>query len=226
MEVEAKALTVTLTTRTAQPGASAAAAWPGLSTPRSASSVRSYTSPHPPVSAGLTGHHACATAHHQPTDNCTCLTRTRVPCPGTPVAPPHSQNGVHDQLRAVGLDHRRGLLGAEHVGQVRALGRGPAGGSGGTRLTDARSAWPGYNRPDPSTVHRSTPRRSSTPPGGSRAWERPGMKGRHCCHPRAAWCAAVQGAVKSWARLSGCARGRSPPARRRHHGVCGLQGPA
>lgn len=32
-----------------------------------------------------------------------------------------SQNWVDDQLRAVGLNHRRGRTGAEHVGQICAL---------------------------------------------------------------------------------------------------------
>lgn len=34
---------------------------------------------------------------------------------------PHSQNRVNDQLRAIRLDHWRGLPGAEHVGQICAL---------------------------------------------------------------------------------------------------------
>lgn len=157
---------MTLMTCTARPGASAVAR-PGLSTHAECLQCELlHPFPTHPVSAGLTGHHAlchCPPPAHEQSRLPDAHPRPR---PGTPVAPPHSQNGVHDQLRAVGLDHGRGLLGAEHVGQVRALGRGTAGGSGGTRLTDAQSARPGYNRPDPSMVHRSAHRRSSTSPGG------------------------------------------------------------
>ena len=83
---------------------------------------------------------------------------------GDPVAPPHSQAGVHDQLRAVGLDHGRGLLGAEHVGQVRAL----RWGGHSRRLRGARPAAhrarsPAAAAPTRSTVHRHAGRRSSPP---------------------------------------------------------------
>ena len=132
------------------------------------------------------------------------LRAPRVPCVGRPWPPPHSQNGVHDQLRAVGLDHGRGLLGAEHVGQIRALGEGTAGGSGRARLTARRARGP----PQPSRPAAQSAgalAAAARPPSTRRmrgcwpaAEPEKGLEGKaDTAATQGAWRAAVQGVAKS-----------------------------
>lgn len=69
---------------------------------------------------------------------------------------PHSQNRVNDQLRAVRLDHQRGLPSAEHVGQICAL-----------RNEDERRTQSGVHATDGEAASPQLPRALTPWPGGS-----------------------------------------------------------
>lgn len=96
---------------------------------------------------------------------------------------PHSQNRVDDQLRAVGLDHGRGLLGAEHVGQIRAL-RNRGHDSRRDLLTDTQSRRGSGLSIQVTTKEKSPQLHFPCSWGGQQQRQRKTWKERRACPPR------------------------------------------